>query len=69
MFKMLTISIALLLAICNSLNIVQANPCGERPTQNDAVRTIETRYKNETDKYDKSFEEFQKGVALSAVPL
>ncbi len=35
----------------------------QRPAENDALTIIETRYKNETEKYDKAFDDFQKSVA------
>jgi hypothetical protein len=50
-------------AVCDSLKIqtqkIQTHE-GERPAENDAVAMIETRFKKETDKYDKAFDDFQK---------
>jgi len=49
-------------AVCDSL-VIQTHE-GERPAENDAVAMIETRFKKETDKYDKAFDDFQKSMAL-----
>jgi tetratricopeptide (TPR) repeat protein len=52
------------IAVCDSFETTQAERSDSKPTGNDAVRLIETRYKNETDKYDKAFEDFEKSAAL-----
>jgi thiol-disulfide isomerase/thioredoxin len=51
-------------AFCSSLKTIQAGPGDPRPEENDASGLIETRYKIETDKYDKAFGDFQNNVAL-----
>jgi thiol-disulfide isomerase/thioredoxin len=51
-------------AVCDSLKIIQTHQGEPRPAENDAVAMIETRFKKETDKYDKAFDDFQKSMAL-----
>lgn len=51
-------------AVRDSFEMIQAGRGEQRPAENGASRLIETRYKAETDKYDKAFEDFQKSVAL-----
>jgi thiol-disulfide isomerase/thioredoxin len=51
-------------AVCDSFETIKADRGDQRFLENDAVRVIETRYKNETDKYDKAFDDFQKRMVL-----
>jgi thiol-disulfide isomerase/thioredoxin len=51
-------------AVCDSLEIRQTHQGEPQPAENDAVAMIEARFKAETDKYDKAFDDFQKSMAL-----
>jgi thiol-disulfide isomerase/thioredoxin len=51
-------------AVCDSLEICQTHQAEPQPAENDAVAMIEARFKAETDKYDKAFDDFQKRMAL-----
>jgi thiol-disulfide isomerase/thioredoxin len=50
-------------ALCDSLEMFQTHQGEPRPADN-AVAMIEARFKTETDKYDKAFDDFQKSMAL-----
>jgi thiol-disulfide isomerase/thioredoxin len=52
------------IAVCDSLEIFRTHQGEPRPAENDAVAMIEARFKTETDKYDKAFDDFQKSMAL-----
>jgi thiol-disulfide isomerase/thioredoxin len=52
-------------AVCDSLEIFQMHQGEPRPAENDAASMIEARFKTETDKYDKAFDDFQKSMALN----
>lgn len=51
-------------AVCDSLEVFRTQQGEPRPAENDAVAMIEARFKTETDKYDKAFDDFQKSMAL-----
>jgi thiol-disulfide isomerase/thioredoxin len=60
----LALSISSNAAVSDSLGTIKAGGGHQQSAENDAVKSIETRYKNETDKYDKAFDEFQKRMTL-----
>jgi thiol-disulfide isomerase/thioredoxin len=51
-------------AVCDSLEVFRTHQGEPQPAENDAVAMIEARFKTETDKYDKAFDDFQKSMAL-----
>src|ERR1700730_14944731 len=52
-------------AVEDCFEIFQMHQGAPRPAENNAASMIEARFKTETDKYDKAFDDFQKSMALN----